>query len=98
MGNSSFRRDACSSASFLRLNVVRDRRNWMPFFSWLTVAVLAVPFTLFFTHFLTWGNFAIAFVYSMVILGTHGTVWYHRYDALRLPLVPPGASSFETPW
>jgi stearoyl-CoA desaturase (delta-9 desaturase) len=68
---------------FSRLNVVRDRRNWMPFFSWLTVAVLAVPFTLFFTHFLTWGNFAIAFVYSMVILGTHGTVWYHRYSTHR---------------
>jgi stearoyl-CoA desaturase (delta-9 desaturase) len=65
------------------LNVVRDRRNWMPFFSWLTVAVLAVPFTLFFTHFLTWGNFVIAFVYSMVILGTHGTVWYHRYSTHR---------------
>ena len=64
---------------FSRLNVGRDRRNWMPFFSWLTVAVLAV----FFTHFLTWGNFAIAFVYSMVILGTHGTVWYHRYSTHR---------------
>ena len=71
------------SEFFSRLNVVRDRRNWMPFFFWLTVAVLAVPFTLFFTHFLTWGNFAIAFVYSMVILGTHGTVWYHRYSTHR---------------
>ena len=64
---------------FSRLNVFRDRKNWLPFFSWFKVLCLAPFFTLFLFHFMSWYMLLAAFLYSMVIMGTHGTVWHHRY-------------------
>ncbi len=64
---------------FKRVNVFQDRKNWVPFFSWMTVVLLVIPFAIFITHYLTFTNFLIGFVYSMIVLGTHGTIWYHRY-------------------
>ncbi len=64
---------------FYRLNIFRDKKNWLPFFSWLKVLLLIPFFFLFVFNYFTWPLFAIAFVYSMVIMGTHGTIWYHRY-------------------
>ena len=64
---------------FSRLNVFKDRRNWLPFFSWLKVLCLLPFFLLFiFEYFSPWMLLA-AFLYSMIIMGTHGTIWHHRY-------------------
>ena len=64
---------------FSRLNVFRDRKNWLPFFSWLKVLCLAPFFLLFiFKFFNPWMAGAV-FLYGMIIMGTHGTVWHHRY-------------------
>jgi fatty-acid desaturase len=64
---------------FSRLNIFSDRKNWLPFFSWLKVLCL-VPFLfLFIFKYFSFSLLAIAFVYSMVIMGTHGTIWHHRY-------------------
>jgi len=64
---------------FSRLNIFRTKKNWLPFMSWSKVAV-SVPFLFFFifVHF-SWAMLAVAFVYSMIIMGTHGTIWHHRY-------------------
>lgn len=64
---------------FSRINLFEDRKNWLPFFSWLKVACLVPFFILFILHFLTWWTTLAAFVYSMIIMGTHGTIWHHRY-------------------
>lgn len=64
---------------FNRLNVFSNRKNWLPFFSWLKVICLVPFFVLFAFKFLTPLTFAAAFVYSMIIMGTHGTIWHHRY-------------------
>ena len=64
---------------FSRLNITRDRRNWLPFFSWIKVVVLAPFFILFLVLYLNWWTLLIAFIYGMVIMGTHGTIWHHRY-------------------
>jgi len=64
---------------FSRLNVFRDRKNWLPFFSWLKVLCLIPFFVLFVFKFLNPYTFVAAFVYSMIIMGTHGTIWHHRY-------------------
>jgi len=64
---------------FNRLNVFRDRRNWLPFFSWLKVLCLIPFFFIFLFNFLSWWTVLAAFVYSMIIMGTHGTIWHHRY-------------------
>ena len=64
---------------FSRLNVFKDRKNWLPFFSWFKVICLVPFFLLFLTSYLHWWTLLAAFVYSMVIMGTHGTIWHHRY-------------------
>jgi len=64
---------------FKRLNVFRSKKNWLPFFSWLKVIVLLPLLFLFLFKYFSLGLLAVAFVYSMVIMGTHGTIWHHRY-------------------
>ena len=64
---------------FSRLNIFKTRRNWLPFFSWLKVACLVPFFIIFIFNFLHVWTFIAAFVYSMIIMGTHGTIWHHRY-------------------
>src|SRR5579859_8253707 len=64
---------------FHRTNLFRDRKNWLPFTSWFWTLCL-VPFVVVFLtkyHSVTISVFGV--VYSMVWLGTHGTVWLHRY-------------------
>jgi len=64
---------------FSRLNILHNRKNWLPFFSWFKVCCLVPFFFVFiFYHFSVWMLLA-AFLYSMIIMGTHGTIWYHRY-------------------
>jgi fatty-acid desaturase len=76
---------------FYRLNIFRDRKNWLPFFSWLKVICLAPFFMLFLFHYLHWWTFLAAFVYSMIIMGSHGTIWHHRYCT-------HGAYTFRNPF
>ena len=64
---------------FLRLNVFADRRNWLPFFSWFKVLCLVPFFFIFLFYFFSVWTLVAAFVYSMIIMGTHGTIWHHRY-------------------
>jgi len=64
---------------FSRLNIFKDKKNWLPFFSWLKVLLLFPFLVLFITKYFSFGLLAAGFVYGMILLGTHGTVWYHRY-------------------
>jgi fatty-acid desaturase len=62
-----------------RLNVFGNRKNWLPFFSWFKVLCLVPFFLLFIFKFSSPLTIAAAFLYGMIIMGTHGTVWHHRY-------------------
>lgn len=62
-----------------RLNIVRTKKNWLAFFSWFKVLVLIPCLFIFFFRYFNFYLLGIAFVYGMVIMGTHGTIWYHRY-------------------
>ena len=64
---------------FTRLNVFNNRKNWLPFFSWAKMLLLLPFFFLFFLKYFTWWGLLAGFVYGMIIMGTHGTIWYHRY-------------------
>lgn len=64
---------------FKRLNVFKDRKNWLPFFSWLKVFFLIPFFILFLIYYFSWWTLLATFIYSMIIMGTHGTIWHHRY-------------------
>lgn len=62
-----------------RINVFKNRKNWLSFISWFQILCLTPFFLLFVFKFLTWQLFIVGFVYSMILMGTHGTIWYHRY-------------------
>lgn len=64
---------------FSRLNVFKSRKNWLPFFSWLKVLCFVPFFLLFLFKYMSWPMLLAAFLYSMIIMGTHGTIWHHRY-------------------
>jgi stearoyl-CoA desaturase (delta-9 desaturase) len=66
-----------------RLNVFKSQKNWLPFWVWLTFAALGVPAVIFIKSYFSWTLLAIGFVYSAVILGSHGTVYLHRYSTHR---------------
>lgn len=65
---------------FSRLNIFRSRKNWVALFSWVTSLSFGIPLALFFIYHFNWWLLALGFVYSMVALGTHGTIWLHRYS------------------
>ncbi|MEP6610240.1 MAG: fatty acid desaturase, partial [Mucilaginibacter sp.] len=64
---------------FSRLNVFKNKKNWLSFTSWLLVLCLAPFLFLFIFKYFSIGGLVVAFVYSMIIMGTHGTIWHHRY-------------------
>jgi stearoyl-CoA desaturase (delta-9 desaturase) len=64
---------------FSRLNVFKDKKNWLSFMSWVMVLSLAPFLIVFFFKYFTFKLLIAAFVYSMIIMGTHGTIWHHRY-------------------
>ena len=64
---------------FSRLNVFKDKKNWLSFTSWFLVLCLVPFFLLFIFKYFTIKGLIIAFVYSMIVMGSHGTIWHHRY-------------------
>ncbi|MBK0402793.1 fatty acid desaturase [Adhaeribacter sp. BT258] len=65
--------------AFRRINIFKDKRNWISLISWL-MAVCMVPFVYFFlADYFSWWYLGAAIVYGMVIMSTHGTVWFHRF-------------------
>ncbi|WP_343688355.1 acyl-CoA desaturase [Chitinophaga sp.] len=70
------------SEFFSRINVFASKKNWLPFFSWFSTLSLLPFFFLFvwkeINDFNAW-YLLVAFVYGMIFMGTHGTIWYHRY-------------------
>ncbi|HEY6879192.1 MAG TPA: fatty acid desaturase [Polyangiales bacterium] len=67
-----------------RLDPRRPRQNWLSLFTWTCHLALAVPLFLFARDHFSWPLFALGFVYGMVVLGSHGTVWLHRYATHRV--------------
>lgn len=67
------------SEAFSRMNIFKTKKNWISLASFLMV-ISILPFLLAFliNHF-SWWLVAAIIVYSMIIMGTHGTVWFHRY-------------------
>lgn len=68
---------------FRRMNIFKSRKNFLAFFGWFEVLCLTPFFVIFFIKFFTIKLLICAFVYGMICMGTHGTVWYHRYSTHR---------------
>jgi sn-1 stearoyl-lipid 9-desaturase len=64
---------------FSRINIFQSRKNWLASFAWFTMLLLLPFLYMFIFHYFTWPLFIAGFVYSMVFMGTYGTIWHHRY-------------------
>ncbi|MGE0616044.1 MAG: acyl-CoA desaturase [Bacteriovoracia bacterium] len=64
---------------FRGLNVFGSRKRWLPFLSWLTTLSLAFPLATFLERYFSWTFMLVGFLFAMVVLGSHGTFWLHRY-------------------
>ena len=62
------------------MNPLLDRKNWLSFTFWFFTLALAVPLFVFLFKYFSWPLLILGFVYSMVGLGSSGTVWFHRYS------------------
>jgi stearoyl-CoA desaturase (delta-9 desaturase) len=74
-----------------RVNVFAERRNWVAFSSWFWSLALAPFLVLFLIHYFSLPLLAVGLFYAAVVVGTHGTVWYHRYATHR-------AFAFRSKW
>lgn len=76
---------------FDRVNILKSRKNWLPFSMWLFTCALAPFFIAFCWYHFSWPLVAVGFVYSMVLMGSYGTVWLHRFGT-------HGAYKFKSPF
>src|SRR5207302_1315571 len=68
---------------FSRVNPFISKKNWLPFVGWFFTLSLSLPFFTFLFHYFSWKLLFLGLAYSMVGLGTFGTVWFHRYSTHR---------------
>ena len=68
-----------SKEFFSRLNVFKDKKNWLSFTSWFLILCLAPFLFLFIFKYFSITGLILAFAYSMIVMGSHGTIWHHRY-------------------
>lgn len=62
-----------------RINIFRSRKNWISLLA-IVMIVSMTPFLYFFvTEHFTWYLLIAIVVYAMMVMGTHGTIWFHRY-------------------
>ena len=66
-----------------RVNIFKTRKNWIAFTCWVATLLFAIPLYFFIRYYFSWPLLIVAFFYSMSYLGTHGTIWYHRYSTHR---------------
>lgn len=66
--------------AFSRINIFKTKSNWISLFSWV-VALCMLPFFLVFIFkYFSFTLLGFFLLYSMVIMSTHGTIWFHRYS------------------
>jgi sn-1 stearoyl-lipid 9-desaturase len=65
---------------FSRLNLFKSKKNWLAVMSWGGMLLL-LPFVIIFAvKYFSIALVITGFIYGMVIMGSHGTIWYHRYS------------------
>lgn len=68
---------------FSRVNFFKDKKNWLSFLTWTGTFAFTLPFFAFLFFYFSWPLFFLGIFYSMVVLGTFGTIYYHRYSTHR---------------
>jgi fatty-acid desaturase len=65
--------------AFSRVNIFKTKKNWITFTTWLMMLCMLPFFYIFLVYHISWALVALVVVYSMIVMGTHGTIWFHRY-------------------
>lgn len=65
--------------AFRRVNIFRSRKNWISLVGWLMIVCMLPFLYIFISRYFSWQLFIAVIVYSMIVMGTHGTIWFHRY-------------------
>ena len=68
---------------FRKLNIFHSKKNWLAFFAWAASLALSIPLFIFIHSYFSIPLLILGFIYSMVVLGSHGTVYLHRYSTHR---------------
>lgn len=67
------------SEAFSRINIFKSRKNWISMISWLMAACMFPFLVIFLVYHFSWLLAGLIAFYSMVVMGTHGTIWFHRF-------------------
>jgi sn-1 stearoyl-lipid 9-desaturase len=67
------------SEAFSRINIFASKKNWISTMGWLIVAFMLPFFYMFLFHYFSIPLLVAFIVYSMIIMSTHGTIWFHRF-------------------
>lgn len=65
--------------AFSRINVFKSRKNWISLISWVMAACMVPFFVVFLLYYFSWPLLIAFVVYAMIIMSTHGTIWFHRF-------------------
>jgi stearoyl-CoA desaturase (delta-9 desaturase) len=65
--------------AFSRMNIFSSKKNWMSFTTIVMLALMSLFFFNYLFSYFSWKLSLIMVFYSLVIMGTHGTIWFHRF-------------------
>ncbi|MDX5348701.1 MAG: fatty acid desaturase [Hymenobacteraceae bacterium] len=65
--------------AFSRINIFKTKKNWISAINWFVTLCMMPFFLLFLFKYFSLGMLAAFLLYSMIIMSTHGTIWFHRY-------------------
>ncbi|RYF89650.1 MAG: acyl-CoA desaturase [Chitinophagaceae bacterium] len=65
--------------AFKNTNVFKSRKNWIGFVTWMMAICLLPFFYLFVFKYFSLPLLGMFLLYTMIVMGTHGTIWFHRY-------------------
>ena len=64
---------------FSRINFLKNKKNWISAISWVMALCMFAIFTIYLTHYFSLATLIFFIIYAMVIMSTHGTIWFHRF-------------------
>ncbi|MBA2499123.1 MAG: fatty acid desaturase [Chitinophagaceae bacterium] len=64
---------------FSRINIFKSRKNWISLISWFMIFCMLPFFILFLIKYFSLKLLGAFLLYSLIIMSTHGTIWFHRF-------------------
>jgi stearoyl-CoA desaturase (delta-9 desaturase) len=61
-------------------NIFKSRKNWLPASAILMISCMMPFFYFFITEYFSLLTLGIFLFYTLIVMSTHGTIWYHRYS------------------